>query len=152
MKDLPLVVILCSFLIIDFLTPSATRHVTQIVCKGAFDEEHNCKEVDRAGSDIELKINPAAQKVQITTTRTEGKRVIAGSSIMNCSVVDYDNWKCEGHIGSNLTTINAMWHGRYYSALVGGYTPDFNQSGLNGIPYWLHRYGILDFKTAVSWD
>jgi hypothetical protein len=138
-------------LLLEQLTPFATRHVTEVICNGNLDERYNCKQVDRAGSDLEFRINSITQKVQLSVLRNDGG-MLNSRQVLNCWVVDYDNWECVTEPAEGIKRVYSMWHGQYYYSLTGGWSPNYYHSGLTGIPYWLYRYGAFDLKTATTWQ
>jgi hypothetical protein len=87
-----------AFAIVTFLALAGCdandRVVMVLKCdQTALDKDFRCPVIARKGSDLSLLVNPATQKVQITTVESNGD-FFPGSWIYDCSVVDMNNWKC----------------------------------------------------------
>jgi hypothetical protein len=113
----------CGFLIAYLLQGApSTSHVMEIYCKGRLAQDQTCLEIDHAGSDLEIKINTAAQIVQIAITLNVGGWSVSCLHL-SCMVIDYNDWECSSE--SRINTTYGMYHGQYYYSLTGGSPPDF---------------------------
>jgi len=135
----------------EVLGSTTTRHVIEVRCDGPYDASYNCTKVDRAGADLELIINPSAQKVQVSVTRNDGTWFVPIAMIMHCDVIDSDNWQCTSETTERIKSEFAMWHGRYFYSLTGGLPPDYYKAGISGLAYWAYHFGIFDLSTALAW-
>lgn len=132
-------------------TPSAVRHVTEFTCIGEPDDSHNCKDVDKPGADLAIRINSTTQNVHITVERDYGSGWLHDFILTGCNVVDYDNWRCMR--GESIATEYGMSGGQFYYNLTSvTVPPNYYHSSLTGLVYWLHKWFDLDFRLAVKWQ
>lgn len=120
-----------------------------------------CTNEGVAQSELEIIVNVATQKVQISVTKNSGNYFNLTPTILdNCSVVDAQNWVCSDDVHSApianvqiaLLRRYGMHHGHYYHTLTGGSPPHYYTSSVSGWRYWGYRIGILSLKTAEEYD
>jgi hypothetical protein len=141
---------------------SAGSAVLEISCGGTpLTNAMKCSTQETAGSELEIIVNPATQKVQISVTKNAGNYFDLSASILkDCSVVDMQNWVCNDDIRSSPTASMqiellrkyGMRHGHYYHSLTGGAPPHYYTSSISGWRYLAYRLGILSLKTAEDYD
>lgn len=78
----------------------SVRHALEIHCVTGFDDNKLCLKPENVGSEIEVRVNVAAQRVQITILKNDGNWFIKDFILDHCAVVDAANWKCTETTGS----------------------------------------------------
>jgi hypothetical protein len=116
--------------------------------------DKKCAKDLSVGSELEIIVNPATQKVQITVSRNSGKYFDNVSIIPEkCSIVDENNWTCSDDIPSvKMFKKYGMRHGHYYYELTGGAPPDYFTSSISSWRYWAYWLGIMKLQTAEAYD
>jgi hypothetical protein len=123
--------------------------VTEVKCKflTGLNKEYACLYPDKVGADLEIIFNTHTQAVQIIVTKNDDKYFVKDFILKNCIVVNGSNWKCVSDFGDLATQTHEMHKGRYNYIFKGKYTSYDYTSSINGLPYWLYKFG-MDFKDA----
>ena len=136
----------------------ATSHALEVHCvrDTGFDENKLCLKPERLGAEVEIRVNTATQKVQITIVKNDGNWFYKDYLLEHCSVVDASNWKCAnepiGKEGTPLYMVQeyGMSHGRYYTALTGGAPPNYYTSSISGLTFWALHFGFTTAPNALT--
>jgi len=126
--------------------PANTTTVIEVYCDDAgLDADGNCNKPVRLGAVLELRVNAAGQKVQITIVKNDGNWMVKDIFLDNCTVIDASNWKCSTPGVGDET----FWMARgQYTRFLFGHVRTSSASGLRG---WLLRNGIISLDTALPW-
>jgi hypothetical protein len=136
----------------------STSHAIEVHCviNTEFDNDKLCLKAESLGAEVEIRVNTATQKVQITVVKNDGNWFYKDYLLEHCSVVDRENWKCTGEAvgkpGDSYYMVReyGMSRGRYYTALTGSSPPDYYTSSISGLTFWALHYGFIDPRTAMA--
>jgi hypothetical protein len=146
-------ILVAAWLIFFAVDPIATRHVVKLTCDVAGftgSDKYTCAKVSSVDDEFRFQINIPAQKVRITSYDLKGKKT--GDALLNCDVINGNNWDCKYLKLDTIDEYYYMRDGYFYGTLVTKYSGTANYSGLTGIPYWLYHWGIFNLETAVKWE
>jgi hypothetical protein len=136
----------------------SSSHVLEVHCvrNTGFDDDKLCMRPERAGAELEIRVNANTQKVQILVVKMDianwGKKDYI---LESCSVVDSKNWKCGETIGEPkgpfyMVRDYGMVRGQFYTSLTGGGGPDFYTSSVSGLTFWALHYGFITWPDALK--
>ncbi len=124
----------------------------QLYCAGGLDTDMRCLKIAHAGAVLDITVNPQTRAVQVSVVKNDGDWFVKQMIYEHCAIVDAENWKCEEQFQKSLnggwTETNGMYKGRFYRTGVGGIPPDFYDSSISGLAYWLVRFGVISLQSA----